>query len=64
MSKTAPEPTRYRVLTGMNYGRKRREPGAVVSDIPPESVKWLLEDGHIEPVADDVPRGNVADAKE
>lgn len=28
-----------------------REPGEVVDDIPPESAKWLLADGLIEPVA-------------
>lgn len=44
---------RYRILVGINYGvdaKTRREPGDVVSDIPPRSVSWLLEQGVIEKV--------------
>jgi hypothetical protein len=39
----------YRVLTGIDYPpNKRAEAGQVVSDLPPQSVKWLLEAGAIE----------------
>lgn len=38
----------YRVLTGLSYPPdKRAEIGDVVDDLPPKSVKWLLEQGHI-----------------
>lgn len=41
----------YRVLTGLDYPPdKRAEVGDVVDDIPAKSVKWLLEQGHIEEV--------------
>ena len=41
----------YRILTGMNYPPdKRAEIGDVVDDLPPKSVKWLLAQGHVEPV--------------
>jgi len=40
---------RYRVLQGIDYPpNKRAEVGAVVEDIPAQSVKWLLESGIIE----------------
>lgn len=43
---------RYRVLTGLNYPPdKRAEIGDVVEDLPAQSVKWLLADGHIEDAA-------------
>lgn len=39
----------YRVLSGIDYPpNKRAEAGQVVSDLPPQSVKWLLESGVIE----------------
>ena len=40
----------YNVLGGLNYGPtdKRVVAGEVVSDLPPESVAWLVEQGHIE----------------
>lgn len=42
----------YRVLTGLDYPpNKRAEPGAIVSDLPAASVKWLKEQGHIEPAS-------------
>lgn len=48
----------YRVLTGLDYpargGPKRAEPGDVVTDLPPKSIGWLLEQGHIERVTDGV----------
>ena len=42
----------FRVKTGLNYGDTRREPGDLADDIPVQSQKWLLEQGHIERVAD------------
>ena len=46
--------TQYRVKTGLHYGTdKRAEAGAVVSDLPKESIAWLLEQGHIELVAEE-----------
>ena len=43
----------YRVKTGLDYGKdKRAEKGDVVSDLPVESIAWLLEQGHIEPHQD------------
>jgi hypothetical protein len=39
----------YRVLQGIDYPpNKRAEAGDVVTDLPPQSVKWLLESGVIE----------------
>ena len=39
----------YRVLAGIDYPpNKRAEIGDVVNDLPPASVKWLLEAGLIE----------------
>lgn len=49
---------KYRVNTGLNWAPKlgaperRAEPGDVVEDLPEKSVKWLLEQGHIEKVTD------------
>lgn len=41
----------YKVLVGLNYPPDRRvEPGEVADDIPGKSIKWLLEQGCIEPV--------------
>lgn len=42
---------KYRVLTGLDYPPlKRAEHGDIVDDLPKESVKWLLAQGHIEEV--------------
>ena len=38
---------------GLNYKVSRAEPGDVVEDIPRESIKWLREQGYIEPVGKD-----------
>lgn len=39
----------YRVLVGIDYPPdKRAEVGAVVNDLPPKSVRWLLSQGVIE----------------
>jgi hypothetical protein len=43
--------TNYKVLTGIDYLGKRAEAGDVVSDLPKNSVAWLLRDGIIERVA-------------
>lgn len=44
---------KYRVLTGLDYPPdKRAEVGDIVTDIPKPSVAWLIEQGHIEVVAD------------
>lgn len=47
----APPKVKHRIITGLNYGDRRVEPGDIVDDIPGPSVGWLLEQGHIE-VAD------------
>lgn len=40
----------YRALTGLDYPPDRRiEAGEIASDLPPKSIKWLLEQGLIEP---------------
>jgi hypothetical protein len=39
----------YRALVGIDYPpNKRVEAGEVVSDLPGDAIKWLLEDGLIE----------------
>ena len=41
----------YRVLVGLDYPPDRRaEPGDVVEDLPGKSIKWLTDQGLIEPV--------------
>lgn len=51
MSRLRPEPVAaYRLLTGLDYHGQRHEAGDVVTDIPPESLGWLLEQHCIEPV--------------
>ena len=40
---------RYRVLQGIDYPpNKRVEAGAIATDLPAQSIKWLLESGIIE----------------
>lgn len=39
---------RYRVLVGINYGKKRAEIGDVVADLPANTVEPLLAMGAIE----------------
>lgn len=54
MTKTTDKPKdRYRVLLGLNFGNKRAEPGSIRSDIPEQSIKWLLKRGAIERVTDE-----------
>lgn len=50
-----PKAKPYRVLVGLNYpgqsgAEKRADPGDVVTDLPAQSIPWLVEDGYIEPV--------------
>lgn len=42
----------FKALVGLNYGpkNKRVEAGEVVSDLPPESIGWLLAQGLVEKV--------------
>jgi hypothetical protein len=48
------KPRTYAVVIGINYktvdGEKRAEPGDRVSDLPPKSVRWLVEAGAIKEV--------------
>ena len=40
---------RYRVLAGINYPpNKRAEIGDIVSDLPGDSIRWLVERGAVE----------------
>lgn len=51
--------TKYRVLTGLDYPpNKRAEPGDVVDDLPGKSIKWLLEQGHVEKATEPVKDGD------
>jgi len=47
----------YEVINGLDYpvkgGTKRAEPGDVATDLPPKSIPWLLDGGHIKPVTED-----------
>lgn len=42
------DPVSYRVKVGLNYGETRREPGEIVSDLPPDDIAGLLDQGAIE----------------
>jgi len=40
----------YRALAGIEFPPDRRvEAGEITGDIPSKSIKWLLEQGYIEP---------------
>lgn len=45
----------FKALVGLTYGPLNTvvEAGEVTSDLPPESVKWLLAQGLIAPVGGD-----------
>ena len=43
--------TRYEILVGLSYKNKRVEPGDVVTDIPKQSVTWLLDRNYIKEVS-------------
>lgn len=48
---TTPESTaRYRVLVEIAYGSKRVKAGKTVTDIPPDSIPWLLKGNYIKKV--------------
>lgn len=60
---------RYRVITGINYpdgkgGENRAEPGDIVDDLPEQSAKWLLRDGHIEKATERKPSNKAKATKE
>lgn len=42
--------TKYKALTGLNYGDTRLEAGDVVEDLPEDSIGWLLDCNAIEKV--------------
>lgn len=51
MSRLRPEPVAaYRIKIGMDYNGQRHEAGEIVTDVPLESLGWLLEQHCIEPV--------------
>jgi hypothetical protein len=41
---------KYRALVGLDWEGMRVEPGEIVSNIPEDSLEWLLEDRLIEKV--------------
>lgn len=48
-----PTPTAYLVHVGISYPpMQRAEPGDVVSDLPTESIPWLIRSGAITPQED------------
>lgn len=51
--KTSQSKPQYRALVGLNYGDTRVEAGEIVSDLPEESIDWLLADGLVEKVEED-----------
>lgn len=52
----------YRALVGLSYPPDRRvEAGEVADDIPPQSVKWLLAAGNIEPAEGKKPTATTRD---
>mgnify|MGYP006275719489 CR=1 FL=1 len=42
--------TKFLCLVGLSYGKKNCSPGDVCTDIPAQSIEWLLEQGAIKPV--------------
>lgn len=44
---------KYCVLVGLSYKNKRAEAGECVTDLPPESVEWLLRDGCVKKCEED-----------
>ena len=45
----------YKILRGLSYGSKRAEAGDIVTDVPEQSVAWLLACNIIEPANDEKP---------
>jgi hypothetical protein len=55
--------SKYRVAVGLDYPPgKRAEAGDVVADLPEKSIKWLTQQGLIEP-ADNPKSSKEGDAK-
>jgi hypothetical protein len=44
---------KFLCLIGMNYAQKRVEPGEIVSDVPKQSIPWLVEQGVIKEVTEE-----------
>jgi hypothetical protein len=60
MAKATPQA--YRVVgSPLSYNGKTAKPDEVLTDIPGQSIAWLLEGGHI--VAEASPKKAVADAE-
>ncbi len=50
----------YRVLAGISYPpNKRAEVGDIVSDLPKDSITWLVESGVVEAVGAKKPQAKV-----
>lgn len=43
-------PNKYRLLVDLSYGDKRVKAGRTVTDIPEQSIGWLLEGNYIRKV--------------
>lgn len=55
---------KFLCLIGMNYGQRRIEPGEIVSDVPKQSIPWLLEQKVIVPADEAVTSEQVASEPE
>lgn len=56
---------KYKVLVGLDYPPgKRAEAGDVVDDLPGKSIKWLRDEGIIEPVDEPAAKGKPAKTPE
>ena len=42
----------YKANVGIDFPEKRVEAGSIIDDVPAKSVKWLVEQGYIEIIAD------------
>lgn len=53
----------YKVLTGLSYPPdKRAEVGDIITDLPSQSVQWLINNGHIEDTSGTRPEPTPASA--
>jgi len=55
---------KFKVNTGLTYGNKVVEAGAIVDDIPSKSIKWLREQGLIEQVDSKAPAAEIDEEEE
>jgi len=55
---------KFKVNTGLTYGNKVVEAGAIVDDIPSKSIKWLREQGLIEQVDGKAPAAEIDEEEE